>query len=337
MDMNTNNLGLSSTSNTQLERMIDDAAWITYPLHVLVGLIKTFVYTALFISFLVLCFFIWMFTAHDDRAELTKNFINEQSIYRVSIVNKTTYPTVARLGMNGDSTENLVRGCPRDSKGLKEMEPFGFVHNWLAEKSDVFQSAYIAASCNMVSLTERLKEAKGDFSRLPDMPNAPVALVSFLERTDENKLNPANAQYNWYTGMCLASAHCTDADFVPRNDSIWYDAITPQLTASQDAAVKALCATATPEFWIAAAHANGIYDKDAEFASYATEEQADLAKKLRHQESSSDEFAHEVEIGIGLYIAFVVLLCACFTRQRARCLSEKCRPNRAFLESATLQ
>ena len=35
MGMNTNNLGLSSTSNTQLERMIDDAAWITYPLHVL--------------------------------------------------------------------------------------------------------------------------------------------------------------------------------------------------------------------------------------------------------------------------------------------------------------
>ncbi len=113
----------------------------------------------------------------------------------------------------------------------------------------------------------------------------------------------------------MASGNCTNADFVPRNDSIWYDAITPQLTANQNAAVKTLYATATPEFWIAAAHANGIFDKDAEFASYATEEQADLAKKLRHQESSSDEFAHEVEIGIGLYVALVVLLCACFTRR----------------------
>src|ERR1039457_6332751 len=82
MSMNTHNLGLSTMANGQLERMIDDAAWITYPLHLVVGLLKKFVYTMLFISFLVLCFFVWMFTAHDDRAELTKNFINEQSIYR---------------------------------------------------------------------------------------------------------------------------------------------------------------------------------------------------------------------------------------------------------------
>ena len=78
--------------------------------------------------------------------------------------------------------------------------------------------------------------------------------------------------------------------------------------------MKALYSTATPEFWIAAAHANGIFDKDEE-ASYAADEKADLAKKLRHQESSADEFAHEVEFGIGLYIASVVLLCACFTRR----------------------
>jgi len=102
---------------------------------------------------------------------------------------------------------------------------------------------------------------------------------------------------------------------VPRNDSIWYDAIAPQLTANQDAAVKALYATATPEFWVAAAHANGIYDKDMEFASYAAAEQADLAKKLRHQESSSEEFVHQVETAVGCYIAFVVILCACFTRR----------------------
>ena len=80
--------------------------------------------------------------------------------------------------------------------------------------------------------------------------------------------------------------------------------------------MKALYATATPEFWIAAAHANGIYDMDAEFASYAADEKTDLAKKLRHQESSSDEFAHEVEFGIGCYFAFVVLLCPCFTRRK---------------------
>jgi hypothetical protein len=78
----------------------------------------------------------------------------------------------------------------------------------------------------------------------------------------------------------------------------------------------ALYARATPEFWIAAAHANGTYDKDAEFASYAADAPLDLAKKLCHQESSSDEFAQELEFGIGLYIAFIVLLYACFSRRK---------------------
>jgi len=190
-----------------------------------------------------------------------------------------------------------------------------FADNWLEEKSDAFQSAYIAGSCNMVSLTERLEEAKGDFSHLPNMPNAPVVLVSFLHSTDYEQMVPADFQGKWYTGMCLASAHCTDQDFLPRNTSIFYDAVAPQMTKNQDAAVKALYAAATPEFWIAAAHANGIYDKDAAFADYAADEKADLTKKLRHQESSADEFAHEVEFGIGCYFAFVVLLCACFTRR----------------------
>ncbi len=36
-----------------LERMIDDAAWTTYPLHMVVGVIKTFAYTALAILCLV--------------------------------------------------------------------------------------------------------------------------------------------------------------------------------------------------------------------------------------------------------------------------------------------
>ena len=135
----------------------------------------------------------------------------------------------------------LVWGCPTTSKNLKKRTMFA--DNWLEERSDAFQSAYVAASCNMVSLTERLKEAKGDFSRLPNMPNAPVVLVSFLKSTDYEQMVPADYQGNWYTGMCLIGAKCTDADFVPRNTSILYDAVAPELTANQDAAVKALYAT----------------------------------------------------------------------------------------------
>ena len=66
-------------------------------------------------------------------------------------------------------------------------------------------------------------------------------------------------QGNWYTGICLASANCTKRDFLPRNDSIYADCGAPQVTANHDAAIKALTATGTPEFWVATAHANGIY------------------------------------------------------------------------------
>jgi len=313
--MNTNNRGLSTMAAGQMERMIDDMAWITYPLHLAVGIIKTFVYVGLFILAAFISLTVWLMNAHDNRAEWSKNFVAQESVYRVSFASKTTYPVVVKRGtrfLNTDMAE-LVWGCPTTSKDLKTRTMFA--DNWMEEKSDAFQSAYTAASCNMVGLTERLKEAKGDFNHLPTMPNAPVVLVSFLHSTDYEQTVPADFQGKWYTGMCLASANCTDADFLPRNTSIFYDAVAPQMTKNQDAAVKALYATTTPEFWIAAAHANGIYDKDAAFADFAVDEGLDLAKKLRHQESSSDEFAHEVEIGIGLYIAFVVLLCACFTRR----------------------
>jgi hypothetical protein len=317
MGANTNNLGLSSTSTRQLERIIDDAAWITYPLHVLVGILKMFVFVGLCIVAVFVSTAVWLMTAHDNRAEWTKNFVAQESVYRVNFVNKTVAdrPVVVKKGTQYLDTDvsQMVWECPETSEGLKKYTMFD--DSWLEKKSDAFQSAYITASCNMVGLTERLQEAKGDYSHLPSMPNAPVVYVSFLKSTDYEQMVPADYQGNWYTGMCLVGANCTDADFVPRNDSIFYDAIAPQMTGNQDAAVKALYATATPKFWIAAAHANGIYDKDAEFAGYAADEGLDLAKKLRHQESSSDEFAHEVEIGIGLYVAFIVLLCMCFTRR----------------------
>jgi hypothetical protein len=316
MDMNTNNRGLSTMANGQLERMIDDFAWITYPMHVLVGILKMFVFVGLCILAAFIALTVWLMNAHDNRAEWTKNFVEQESIYRVNFVNKEVAdrPVVMKKGTHYLDTDvrQMVWECPNTSEGLKKYTMFA--DNWLETKSDAFQSAYIAASCNMVDLTERLEEVKY-FDHFPNMPNAPVVYVSFLKSTDYEQMVPADFQGNWYTGMCLASAKCTDADFVPRNTSIFYDAVAPQMTPNQDAAVKALYATATPEFWIAAAHANGIYDKDAAFADYAADEKADLTKKLRHQKSSADEFAHEVEFGIGCYFIFVVVLCACFIRR----------------------
>ena len=137
------------------------------------------------------------------------------------------------------------------------------------------------------------------------IPNAPAVYVSFLHRTDQSIMDSANAKYNWFTGLCLASAPCTDGDFVPRNDSIYVDAISPQVTKNQGAALKALESTGTPEFWIAAAHANAIYGHDSEFANYAQEQAAQLADDLRHTETPAEEFADEVKIAILGCVLFV--------------------------------
>jgi hypothetical protein len=344
MGMNTNNLGFSSTSTRQLERMIDDAAWLTYPVHLLADLIKTFVYTFLFIGLLIFMFFMWMFTAHDQRAELTKDFITQESVFRVDPLNNavTEYRTPVDQGIftqHPDPKEVFSR----DNAFIKN--PSWFDHQWLAEKSDVFETAYIRASYNLDALRMKVYREKGEATGWPAgyypksvvIPNAPVVYMSFLEHTDEELRSPANAHHNWYTGICLVSANCTDADFLPRNTSIFYDAIAPEMTPNQSAAVKALYATGTPEFWIAAAHANGIINMDADFANAARDNKTGLDHDLKYDEPPTTVFVRGVSFGVGCYAAFVVLLCACFTRQRARCLSEKCRPNRAFLESATLQ
>lgn len=154
----------------------------------------------------------------------------------------------------------------------------------------------------------------GYYSKSIVILNTPVVYMSFLEHTDEELRSPANAHHNWYTGMCLVSANCTDEDFVPRNTSIFFYAISPELTDNQDAAVKALYATGTPKFWTAAAHANGIHDKDADFAA-AADHKTGLDHDLAYSEPPTTVFVRGVAFGVGCYIAFVVLLCSCFARR----------------------
>lgn len=296
--MRTNNLGLSTMATGQLERMIDDAAWITYPLHLAVGIIKTFVYTVLAILCFVFAACLWMFTAKDNRAELIKDFAKDQSIYRVdTATNAVTVKHAGEQAMDETVGRAAFSGAFDNGEFIKH--PAWFDHNWLGEKSDVFGWAYIRASHNVAALRAELEEAD---VKTPVVPNAPVVYISFLEMN----VQAANAvQGNWYTGMCLESAKCTKRDFLPRNTSIFHDAVAPQATANQDAAIKALYATGTPEFWIATAHANGITDMDAVFAQAATLNKAKLDRDFSYRETPSEEFAHEVEIGVVCYFAFI--------------------------------
>ena len=315
--MNTN-LGLSSPATGQLERMIDDAAWLTYPLHLAVGIIKTLVYVLFLISAVILYMIVWMMTAHDNRGELTKNFVAEQTVYRINLATNAVAVQKAGYAVEPDTFRATFNGCLGNGEQLKN--PMWFDHNWLAEKSDVFQSAYIASSHNLAALTLALHKAKigesvysfhyactdamGWHSPVV-IPNSPVVYVAFLHRTDESIMDSANAKYNWFTGICLVGANCTDADFVPRDDSIYADAITPQVTKNQGAALKALKATGTREFWIAAAHANGIYGHDSEFANYAAKQAVQLARDLGHKETPAEDFAHEFEVAIICCLLFI--------------------------------
>ena len=310
--MNTNNLGLSTTATRQMERMIDDAAWLTYPLHLAAGILKTFSYGFLFVVAIFLYLGIWMTTAHDRRVEEIKNFASEQTVYRVDIANNSV--TVAKAGYAVDREDfaKAFDGCLGTGEQLKN--PTFWDHNWLAEKSDVFQSAYIGASHNVAALQYAIFRAKNgeqvaSFRFVCGYSEGikvqtPVVFIAFLHRTDESIMDSANARYNWFTGICMID--CTSADFSPRNDSIYADVFKPQVTKNQGKALAALEATGSPEFWIATAHANGITDKDKLFASYAAKNQAQLAKVLSHKMTPQEDFNREFEVAILGCVLFVV-------------------------------
>jgi hypothetical protein len=303
--------GLSAKSARQLERMIDDASWLTYPLHLAAGLLKTFVYGFLFIVAIFLYLGIWMGTAHDRRAEEIKDFASEQTVYRVDIANNSVTVAKAGYGVDNEDFAKAFDGC--DGSGGELKNPTFWDHNWLAEKSDVFQSAYIGASHNVAALQYAIYRAKhgqqvASFHYVCGYSEgikvqAPVVYIAFLHRTDESIMDSANAKYNWFTGICMTD--CTPADFSPRNDSIYADVFKLQVTRNQDAALKALRATGSPEFWIAAAHANGITDKDELFGAYAEKNQTQLTKVLGHEMTPQEEFNRELEGAIICCLLFV--------------------------------
>jgi hypothetical protein len=330
--METNNLRLSTVATGQLERMIDDAAWLTYPLHLAAGIIKTLVCGFLIIVAIFLWLGIWMATAHHKRAEQIKTFVSEQTVYRVDLANNSVIVAKSGFLVRDEDFKQAFNGCLGTGEQLKN--PTFWDHNWLAEKSDVFQSAYVGASHNVAALKYAIYRAKhgqqvasfdyvcGYGERVVVL--APVVFIAFLHQTDQSIMDSANARYNWFTGICMID--CTSADFSPRNDSIYADVVSPQVTKNQGKALAALEATGSPEFWIAAAHANGITDQDALFASYAEQNQVQLAKALGHKMTPQEDFNRELEVTIIcclLFVAFIGVWTARrtyrFTHSRENC------------------
>jgi len=310
-------LRLSAKATKQLERVIDDVAWITYPLHLAVGVIKTFLLLLLLIGAVMLYVGEWMFTAHDERAELIKDFPTQQTVYRVNTANcMVTVAKAGELAVDKDTFDSVFKCFASSDSQLKHTTWWD--HNWLAEKSDMFQSAYITASHNIAALNDTISRVRAGrevysfryagiyWDEHVKIPNAPVVNIAFLRRTDHELESPANALYNHFTGMCLASANCTNADYLPRNDNIYADALYHQVTPNQAAALKALADTGSPKFWIETAHANGIYGKDALIASYARRNQTELANDIpRHVPTPEEEFIHEAEVAVVFCLLFI--------------------------------
>ena len=136
-------------------------------------------------------------TAHDNRAELTKNLVAEQTVYRINLAINAIITQKAGYAVDKDVFDATFNGCMGNGEQLKN--PMWFDHDWLAQKSDMFQSAYIASTRNLAALSLALHRAKigesvysfhyactdaMDWKSPVVIPNAPVVYVSFLHRTD---------------------------------------------------------------------------------------------------------------------------------------------------------
>ena len=58
---------------------------------------------------------------------------------------------------------------------------------------------------------------------------------------------------------------------------------------------------------------------DADFAHAAADYKTGLDRNLKHDMPSQTAFDLSVAFFVSLYVAFVVLLCACFTRRTYSC------------------
>jgi hypothetical protein len=183
-----------------------------------VGVVKTLTFMMLLVGAAALYIGLWMADAHSDRADLIQNFTREQTIYRVNTaIGAVTVAKAGEFAVDKETFDATFNGCEGTDSSLKHTTWWD--HNWLAEKSDMFQAGYIVASRNIAALRSTLDQMKAGrdvasfhyacldaviYGQGIVIPNAPVVSVAFLRRTDHELESPANALYNHFTGMCLA-------------------------------------------------------------------------------------------------------------------------------------
>jgi hypothetical protein len=247
----------------KLDRMIDDAAFVTYPSHVLIQGAKftlgLFFIVGISILAVIGAPFYWMVTAKSSRADLIEQLSHDPSrqVIRLSDLEIPQH----------DLHDPSILG--------QQFDP----EDWLAAKSNVIERACVTGRLSLAALQKTLDEFKPE----RPVPLPPVVRVSFFAMLPSERNYPADQSQraqtgksgNWFTGVCLA-VECMDEDLMPRNTSIWADLFSPQMTPGQEKAINVLYATGTPDFWVAAAHANGIVGHDKEIEREAVLNQIKL-------------------------------------------------------------
>ena len=197
--------------------MIDDAAWLTYPLHLAVGILKTFVYGFLFIVAIFLYLGIWMMTAHDSRAEEIKNFASEQTVYRVDLANNSVTIAKAGYAVDKEDFEQAFDGCEGTRWATQEPDLLGpQLAGREVRRVPVRVHRCFAQRCGF-AVRDLPCEARsaGRIVPLRLRLRCEASRCTLLSCTSRSCIAPTSRswtrrmlRYNWFTGMCMTD--CTD-------------------------------------------------------------------------------------------------------------------------------
>lgn len=343
MDKPQMNLGLSPDATRKVERMVNDLAFVTYPAHLVIDGLRTVIYCFVAFALLVLSLCWWVVSTKSDRADLIHDFIVRQDVvvldFGTSAEAAAPFTTTIKHLNTTDAylvSDNLIATRKRELSEFLAYCNADNMHNprwddgqnWLSNKSDAMLAAYLTGARNIDALrltlaslkageavpaTQACSPTTGSSAMLAAyptivIPNAPQVVVTRVAQTKYEDEFPANNwRKNWMTGICLAG-NCRRSDYSPRNTSIFYDVMKPQMFPHQQEAVDALNATGTPGFWLAAAHANGITDRDSQITSAALSNQAQTTAVLAHSMSADEQSMIVLQIAFVCVICLVVLL-----------------------------
>ena len=353
--MDNQNIQLSPKATEQLEGLIDVASFLTYPVRLVINGWRLFAVILLSFVLVVGGSIFWCFTAHRSHADQMSDFAKRQDMATVDFTKSagaqapfaihvkyisTLDAAYAGDGWVADRSADLSKFFSYCNADAVKVRRWSDGYRWISDKSNVMMTAYLTGARNIDALRVVLAAIKAGESVPPSqsctavtgdaafleayksivIPNAPV--ITFTHVFSLKSINAVyneNETMNLMTGMCVVG-HCTDADLVPRNDSIFIDLVHPQMTAGQQEAIDALYATGTLEFWQAAAEANGIPIRvhAVRVSTFQQVNARDTRKATASYLSSDDRMMTVFEFAYIAFVLFVGITTVVYIRHKYR-------------------